>query len=60
MPRRSARLIALCCSSVLIGGCSGVTSLTSLSQPVAGYTAASVFSPVGYSQTRIDDTHFQV
>ncbi len=58
MRRRSARLIALCCSSVLIGGCSGVTSLTSLSQPVV--TAANAFSPVGYSQTRIDDTHFQV
>lgn len=37
-----------------------MTSLTSLSQPVAGYTAANAFSPVGYSQTRIDDTHFQV
>jgi hypothetical protein len=34
--------------------------MTSLAPPVAEFTAASVFSPVGYSQTKIDDTHYQV
>jgi len=60
MPRRTARVVALCCSSALIGGRSGLTSLTSLAPPVADYTASSVFSPAGYSQTQIDDTHYQV
>jgi hypothetical protein len=48
------------CASALAAGCSGVTSLTSLSPPVAQYTSASIFSPAGYSQSKIDDTHFQV
>ncbi len=48
------------CASALVAGCSGVTSLTSLSPPVAQYTSASIFSPAGYSQSKIDDTHFQV
>jgi hypothetical protein len=48
------------CASALAAGCSGVTSLTSLSPPIAEYTSASIFSPSGYSQSKIDDTHFQV
>ncbi len=51
-----ALIVGLCCSA-LICGCS---SLTSLSTPVAGYSAASVFSPAGYSQSKIDDTHFKI
>ena len=34
--------------------------MTSITPPVADFTAASVFSPVGYNQTKIDDTHYQV
>lgn len=34
--------------------------MTSLTPPVAEFTAASVFSPAGYTQTKIDDTHYQV
>ena len=34
--------------------------MTSLSPAVADFTAASVFSPAGYTQTKIDDTHYQV
>ena len=60
MRRRTALIVTLCSSSALIGGCAGLNSLTSLTPPVADYTAASVFSPAGYSQTKIDDTHFQV
>ncbi len=60
MRRRTAHIVVLCTSSALIAGCSGLNSLTSLSPPVADYSAASVFSPAGYSQTKIDDTHFQI
>ena len=60
MRRRTTSVAALCCSSALIGGCSGLGSLSSLTPAVADYTAASVFSPAGYSQTKIDDTHFRV
>ena len=34
--------------------------MTSITPPVADFTAASVFSPAGYNQTKIDDTHYQV
>jgi len=37
-----------------------MTSLTPLSPPIAQYTCASIFSPAGYSQGKIDDTHFRV
>jgi hypothetical protein len=60
MRRRTASVVALCCSSALIGGCSGVSSLTPLTPAVTDYSAASIFSPAGYWQTKIDDTHFQV
>ncbi len=46
----------LWCAGAL-GACSGVSSL---GPPIASYGAASMFSPSGYSQTKIDDTHFQV
>ncbi len=34
--------------------------MSSLSPPVAEYTSASVFSPAGYTQIKIDDMHYQV
>jgi hypothetical protein len=34
--------------------------MTSITPPIADFTAASVFSPTGYNQTKIDDTHYQV
>ena len=37
-----------------------MTSLSPLSPPVAQYTSSSVFSPAGYSQSKIDDSHFKV
>lgn len=58
--RRSVTFPLSLCVSALAAGCSGMTSLTSLSPPVAQYTSASVFSPAGYSQSKIDDTHFKV
>jgi hypothetical protein len=45
-----------CCAAAL-GGCSGVSSLGT---PIASYGASNILSPAGYSQTMIDDTHYQV
>jgi hypothetical protein len=60
--RRSITCSLALCASALAAGCSGMTStgLTPLSPPVAQYTSASIFSPAGYSQSKIDDTHYTV
>ena len=50
------RLAGVACSAAL-AGCSGIQQL---SVPVASYDSSSIFSPSGYTQTRIDDTHFKV
>jgi len=42
---------------VLLGGCSTMPQLVS---PVASYGPTTIFSPSGYGQTMLDDTHFQV
>lgn len=65
--RRNARTAGFCSwpvllgpvllGPVLLGACSGLASLT---PPVAEFGAASVFSPAGYAQTRLDDRHYQV
>jgi hypothetical protein len=60
MRRKTVFFIGLCCCSAPLAGCSSLSAMTSLSPPVAAYTAASAFSPVGYSQTKIDDTHYQI
>lgn len=60
MRRKTALFIGLCCCSAPLAGCSSLSAMTSLSPPVANYESASVFSPAGYSQTKIDDTHYQV
>jgi hypothetical protein len=53
---RRATVVGLSCGSALLGGCSGIPQLT----PVASYTAANVFSPAGYGQTKLGDDHYQV
>jgi hypothetical protein len=58
--RRNIACSLAICASALVGGCSGMTSLTSLSPPIAQYTSSSIFSPAGYSQSKIDGTHFKV
>src|SRR5262245_53813770 len=58
--RRGITFAFALCVSTLAAGCSGMTSLTPLSPPIAQYTSASIFSPAGYSQSKIDDTHYQV
>jgi hypothetical protein len=57
--RRITCPLALCLPA-LVAGCSGVEGLTSLTPPVAQYSSASIFSPSGYSQSKIDDTHYTV
>ena len=57
--RRKTALYSVSPSAPL-AGCSSLSAMTSITPPVADFTAASVFSPVGYNQTKIDDTHYQV
>ena len=60
MRRKTALYVGLCLTSAPLAGCSSLSAMTSFTPPVADFTAASVFSPVGYNQTKIDDTHYQV
>jgi hypothetical protein len=60
MRHRSARFVGLCCCFAPLAGCSSLSAMTALTPPIADYTSATAFSPVGYSQTKIDDTHYQV
>lgn len=57
MYSRIAGALALGSLAVLLGGCSGMSLLTT---PVASYGAANIFAPTGYSQTKLDDMHYQV
>ncbi len=47
---------AAACAAVVLGSCSGVPELT----PITTYGSANAFTPSGYSQTKIDDTHYTV
>jgi hypothetical protein len=58
MRRKTALYVGLCLASAPLAGCSSLSAMTSITPPVADFTAASVFSPVGYNQTKIDDTHY--
>jgi hypothetical protein len=44
------------CAAIGLASCSGVPELT----PVTIYGSSNVFTPSGYSQTKIDDTHYKV
>lgn len=48
---------ALVCGATALAGCA---SLPQLGSPVASYAPATIFSPEGYGQTKIDDTHYRV
>jgi hypothetical protein len=50
-------MAAVWCCVAALGACSGVPLLT---QPIASYGESNAFAPAGYSQTKIDDTHYQV
>jgi hypothetical protein len=50
-------VVGLLSCAALIGGCSGMPQL---GVPVASFGASNVFSPTGYSEEKLDDTHFQV
>jgi hypothetical protein len=63
--RRSVvpRITAVWCFSVALGACSGTPLLTTMpliAQPIASYAESNAFAPAGYSQTKVDDTHYQV
>jgi hypothetical protein len=49
---------AVVCGTLLLNGCAG--GLPQLGAPVASYSPATIFSPEGYGQTKIDDTHYRV
>ena len=57
MCRRIPRIAAVWCCAAALGGCSGMPLLT---QPIASYGEANAFAPAGYSQTKVDGTHYQV
>jgi hypothetical protein len=57
MGRHRHGLLACLSSFAALGACS---SLPHLDPPVASYGASNVFSPSGYSETKVDDTHYQV
>jgi hypothetical protein len=50
-------LLAWLSSFAALSACSG---LPHLDAPIAAYGASNVFSPSGYNQTKVDDTHYQV
>jgi hypothetical protein len=50
-------VVGLVTCAALPGGCSGVTQL---GVPVASFGASTIFSPSGYAQEKLDDTHFRV
>jgi hypothetical protein len=45
------------CGTLLLTGCAGLPQLGS---PVASYAPTTIFSPEGYGQTKVDDTHYRV
>jgi hypothetical protein len=51
------RIAAVWCCAGALGACSGTSLLT---QPIASYGESNAFAPAGYSQTKVDDTHYQV
>jgi hypothetical protein len=51
------RLAAVWSCGAALGGCSGMSLLT---QQVASYGESNAFAPAGYSETKVDDTHYQV
>ena len=51
------RIAAVWCCGAALGGCSGMPLMT---QPIASYGESNAFAPAGYSQTKVDDTHYQV
>lgn len=55
--RSQMALAGLCTCAVLLGGCSGSTLM---GPAVATYGAANILSPVGYSQSQVDETHYKV
>ena len=57
MCRRIPRIAAVWCCVAALGACSGMPLLT---QPIASYGESNAFAPAGYSQTKVDDTHYQV
>lgn len=57
-PRANAARVGVAVGiCVLLAGCGGISEL---SAPVASYGSASVFSPAGYGQSKVDDTHYNV
>lgn len=54
--RSQTTLVGVCICAVMVAGCAG----GALGPAVATYGAANIFSPVGYSQTQIDETHYTV
>lgn len=48
--------VGLVCLATALTGCAGVPELT----PITTYGSANAFTPAGYAQTKIDDTHYQV
>lgn len=59
-PRRLRKSIAAVLgwsTCAVLAGCSGINEF---SAPIATYGSATVFSPSGYNQSKIDDTHYQV
>ena len=57
MCRRIPRIAAVWCCVAALGACSGVPLLP---QPIASYGESNAFAPAGYSQTKVDETHYQV
>ncbi len=50
-------IVGLLLGAATLGACS---DMPGISPSIASYSASNVFSPSGYSQTQIDDTHFKV
>jgi hypothetical protein len=44
-------------AAAVLGGCSGMAQIAT---PIASYGGSNAFSPAGYAQTKLDETHFQV
>lgn len=55
--RSQLAVAGLCTCAVLLAGCSGSAMM---GPAVATYGAANIFSPVGYNQSQIDETHYKV
>jgi hypothetical protein len=50
-------LLSKLSTAAVLSACS---SLPHLGSPIASYAASNVLSPSGYTQTKLDDTHYQV